>query len=157
MKKIDVGQMVTILANVGVLVGILLLVYELNQNRQMMQAQTRSAIAQTLIDLQRDEANSSELSGIFVKVDAGEPLSPVEARQYRARWVATFRYWENVNYQYRNGLYEESEYSAQRRAWSEILSNPAVLDLWCGRRHRQTEQLAAEIDALLGDAGCERL
>ena len=155
MKKIDLGQTIGIVASIGVLVGILLLVYELNQNRQMMQAQTRNAIAQTLIDLQRDQANNSELAGIMVKVAAGEPLSPVEVHQYRASWVATFRYWENVNYQYRNGLYEESEYSAQRRAWSEIISNPAVLDLWCGRRHRQSEELVAEIDALLGDAGCE--
>ena len=31
MKKIDLGQAITILANFGVLIGILLLVYELNQ------------------------------------------------------------------------------------------------------------------------------
>ena len=40
MKKIDLGQTLGILANVGVVFGILLLAYELNQNRQMMEAQT---------------------------------------------------------------------------------------------------------------------
>jgi hypothetical protein len=39
MKKIDLGQTVAILANVGVLAGILLLVYELNQTRELAQAQ----------------------------------------------------------------------------------------------------------------------
>jgi hypothetical protein len=34
MKKIDVGQMLTLLANFGVIVGLLLLVYELNQARE---------------------------------------------------------------------------------------------------------------------------
>lgn len=41
MKKLDMGQSLGILANVGVLFGILLLVYELNQNRQMMEAAVR--------------------------------------------------------------------------------------------------------------------
>jgi hypothetical protein len=39
MKKIDLGQTLSIVANVGVLAGILLLVYELNQTRELAQAQ----------------------------------------------------------------------------------------------------------------------
>jgi len=53
MKKIDLGQTLTILANVGVLAGILLLVFELNQNREMMRAQTRSELASSLVDTTR--------------------------------------------------------------------------------------------------------
>jgi len=34
MKKIDLGQFLSILANFGVIIGILLLVFELNQARQ---------------------------------------------------------------------------------------------------------------------------
>ena len=50
MKKIDLGQTLGIVANVGVIAGILLLAYELNQNRQMMQAQTRNAISETIVN-----------------------------------------------------------------------------------------------------------
>ena len=51
MKKVDLGQAITILANVGVIAGILLLAYELNQNQRMMQAQTRSQISDTLVNM----------------------------------------------------------------------------------------------------------
>ena len=39
MKKIDAGSGLQIIANVGVLAGLLLLVYELNQTRELSQAQ----------------------------------------------------------------------------------------------------------------------
>jgi hypothetical protein len=61
-KKIDLGQSIGILANIGVLIGVLLLAYELNQNRRMMRAQTRNSIAETVINLNFDRANSDELS-----------------------------------------------------------------------------------------------
>ncbi len=51
MKKIDLGQTIGVLANIGVIIGILLLVYELSQNRQMMKAQTRNEIAQSTYEL----------------------------------------------------------------------------------------------------------
>ncbi len=41
MRKLDLGQTVGILANVGVLIGVLLLVYELSLNRHIVEAQTR--------------------------------------------------------------------------------------------------------------------
>lgn len=51
MKRIDLGQTIGILANLGVLVGILLLVYELAQNREMIRSQTRQSIAELLTNL----------------------------------------------------------------------------------------------------------
>ena len=49
MKKIDRGQTISLVANIGVLIGILLLVFELNQNRVVTEAQTRSAITASII------------------------------------------------------------------------------------------------------------
>jgi hypothetical protein len=49
MKKIDVGQTLSIIGNVAVVTGILLLVFELNQNREMVMAQTRNEMSQVLI------------------------------------------------------------------------------------------------------------
>ena len=41
MKKIDLGQAITILANLGVIGGILLLAYELRQNNELIAAEGR--------------------------------------------------------------------------------------------------------------------
>jgi len=39
MKKIDLGQTISIVANLGVLAGLILLIVELNQNRELAQAE----------------------------------------------------------------------------------------------------------------------
>ena len=156
MKKIDLGQKIGVFANLAVLVGVLLLVYELHQNRMMMRAQTRNAIAETLVNYQVSAATSPELQRIQAKSVAGEELTPAELQGFRAYWRGLFRYWENVNYQYRNGLYDDSEYCTQREAWKRILlSNESVLEFWCTRRGIQSAEIDAEFDELLGDAGCK--
>ncbi len=50
MKTPDLGQTIGLVANLGILVGILLLAYELVQNREIMQSQTRTAIAEGATD-----------------------------------------------------------------------------------------------------------
>ena len=156
MKKIDLGQALTILANVGVLIGILLLVFELSQNRQMMRAQTRNAIAETLINLRFNEANSAELNRIDIKASQGEELTPVESAQFRALWSSYFRYWENVYYQYRAGLYDDTEYFPQRETWRRILlSSGAIRDFFCTRSGAQSIEFETEIAELLGEDRCE--
>ena len=115
MKKIDLGQSVSVLANVGVLIGILLLAYELNQNRDMMRSQARNAIADTLVNILYQRATSPYLAEILAKLEAGEQLTAVETIRFLEMQAAEWRYRENVNYQYRNDLYDEGEYLAQRR------------------------------------------
>ena len=50
MKKIDLGQTIGIVANVGVIAGLLLLAFELNQNREITEAQTRHQVSQSMVD-----------------------------------------------------------------------------------------------------------
>ena len=155
MKKIELGQTIGILANLGVLVGILLLVYELNQNRKMMEVQARSDIANTLVNIQLEAATSPELEAASVKADAGLPLTPVEAEQVADIESAYWTYRANVMYLYRSGLYEESEYLAQKDRWGQFLNrNAATRAHWCSRREQQSPEFAAEIDELL-ETPCE--
>jgi hypothetical protein len=48
MKKIDLNQGVNTLANLGVIAGIVFLALEINQNSEMMRAQTRNEVANAL-------------------------------------------------------------------------------------------------------------
>ena len=150
MKKMDLGQTFGILANLGVVVGILLLVYELNQNRQMMQAQTRSALAENLSNMLVLQGNSPEYLAMSVKQQAGETLTPEEELMYRLNQIAYWRYRENVYYQYRRGLFEEGEYLAQREVWlRSVNTDDRSREIWCGRRGQQSAEFNAEIDNLM--------
>ena len=157
MKKIDIGQSISLFANIGVLIGIALLVFELRQNRAMTAAEIRNSIAETTATLIRDEAMNTEILELSSKGLAGEPLEPLEQNQFELFWSAYFRMWENANYQYRVGLYDEVEYEAQRRTWLRLLENPGLLQVWCSRRGRGavSEPFAAEMDQQLGENSCE--
>ena len=155
MKKLDFGQSLQLLGNAGVIFGILLLVYELNQNREMTQAQTRNAIAENLTNMLMIQASTPEYLEMAVKREAGEPLTPEEELMFELAQYAYWRYRENVYYQYRRGLFEESEYVGQREVWLRSVNNDEMSrSIWCGRRNQQSAAFNAEIDGLM-DRPCE--
>lgn len=150
MRRIDLGQTVTILANLGVLIGILLLVYELAQNREMMRAQTRNSVAEMLVNLLAVEVSDSEISEIWVKRRSGEPLTAVEFERFQVLQWAYWRYRENVHYQYRNGLYEEDEYLALRAVWLRDLdTDETVRTIFCDSLFQRSPALANEMLGLM--------
>lgn len=155
MKKPDPGQTIGILANVGVLLGIILLVYELDQNRDMMRAQIRNEISRSAMDLLADTATSKPLAAIMVRVNAGEELSPEENYMFINRAELSFRLWENTSYQNRQGMFDATEYSGNLATISDVLStNPALVDYWCERRQRFSAPFMAEIDAMPAMQSC---
>ena len=155
MKKIDLAQTLGVLANLGVLAGILLLAYELNQNREMMQAQTRHDISSEFVGLMISVASDEQLANLVRRGDLGEDLSPDEQYRYERYTRGMFRYWENVHYQYRLGLYDELEFVKQRSAWQAYLvrSKGAVVR-WCAARDQFSPEYRREMDQLLTTSSC---
>jgi len=152
MKKIDLGQAIGILANLGVLVGILLLVYELAQSREMMRAQTRNSVAEMVVNLLALEASDPGIAELQVKRRAGEPLTAVEGERFDVLQAAYWRYRENVHYQYRNGLHDEDEYLALRAVWLRDLDTDELTRaLYCQSQSlgEQPQAFAGEINALM--------
>jgi len=155
MKKANLTRIVTILANLGVLAGIILLVYELNQNRDLMRAQTRNEISRSAMDLLTTGATSEALAHVMVRANAGEELSPEETFMFINRAELTFRLWENVNYQYRQGMFDATEYSGNLATRSDVLSrNGALVDYWCGRREMFSAPFMEEIDSMQAMESC---
>jgi len=155
MKKIDLGRSIGILANLGVLIGILLLVTELNQNRQLTQAQTRNELSRGLTDLLSLTAGDHDLSDMVVRANRGEELTATENYRLGTRSELVFRYWENVHYQYRQGLYDESEFSRHRDTMEAVLdSNSSLTSFWCGERMHYSVLFMGMIDELIEGEGC---
>ena len=80
----------------------------------------------------------------------GEQLTEDEQFQFRLRSNALLRYWEDVHYQYRLGLYDEVEYSRQKAAWkASFASSVGFVKYWFEVRTLYSPRFAAEIDGLL--------
>ncbi len=156
MKKIDLGQTVGILANLGVLVGILLLAYELNQTRDMTQAQTRNEMSQGLIAIMLDLAGDAETASLILRGDNGEELSELDRSRYTNLTVAQLRYHENVHYQYVKGTYDETEYLAQREGWRNfVFQTIGLVEVFCTIRSGLSPAFVSEIEGLLTTHRCE--
>ncbi len=156
MKKINLGQSVQILANVGVLAGLLLLAFELSQNRDMMKAQTRNEITQSTTWLLTLAIDNGSFQNTMLRGREGEELSKDEQWQFERYHNAWFRSWENAHYQYRNGLYDEIEFSKQMDTWAASLAeNPGVTSYWCRIRSRFSPEFSRAVDGLLTTYQCQ--
>ena len=143
------------LANLGVITGIILLVFELGQTRDLMRAQTRHLLATSIVEHLLVLVENPQLASVMRRGDAGEGLSPDESYQYRVRSRALFRYWENVHYQYREQLYDEVEFASQRDSWAAYLgASSRVATAWCGMRTEFSPEFRAELDGVLSTFLC---
>ena len=132
-----------------------LLVLELNQNREMMRAQTRHEIAAGIVELLLVPASNEQLANLMYRAETGGDLTPQESFQFEMRTNALLRYWEDVHYQYRVGLYDEVEFSKQREAWKAALSRSAGMRAyWCKVRALYSPEYMSEMNALLPEQGC---
>ncbi len=94
MKEIDLAQAIGILANVGVIAGIVFLGLELRQNNALLQAQSRSNFLGARLQVNSAIAESAWLPEIFAKVRAGETLSEDEAIRLQAQHQVIFTLWQ---------------------------------------------------------------
>jgi hypothetical protein len=156
MKSEKLNSWLALGANIGVLIGILLLVYELNQNREMTAAQIRNEAAASRINIALSRANNGELADIVFRAQfVGEEMTPVERSRYEAWAGANFRDWENVSYQHRQGLLDDSEYSALRDVWLRLLrGNDVVREAWCKQTWAYSEPFVDEIYGRKQPLGC---
>jgi hypothetical protein len=152
MKFDDLNRWMSLLASAGVIAGLLLLAFELQQNRDMMRAQTRNEIALGIIDLLSLTAGNAQLASVVRRGDAGEELTPDEYFQYRLNVIATLRYYENVHYQYLQGLYDKPQFERGKQAWrAYALRSPGAQHIWCELRGTFVEDFVREWEALIGD------
>ena len=123
--------------------------------RDMIRAQTRHQLAQGIVDIEMSGAINAQLMDILVRAEEGEQLTTSEDWQYRARTNALFRYWENVHYQFRQGLYDETEFSKYKETWGISLQNYShIRRYWCEVSLRYSPEFAADLSELLGENSC---
>ena len=101
MKKIDFGQTVTILANVGVIAGLAFLGFELHQNNEFLEQQERYTFLQNVVGATEFTAGDSDIARLIVRSADSAPLS--EQDQFRRCQISlNFLYkwqWEFENLQ----------------------------------------------------------
>ena len=121
-----------------------------------MRAQTRHELSSEVVGLMSLIASNEQLASVRRRAEEGQELTPDEAYQYLYITRSFYRYWENVHYQYRRGLYDEVEFAAHREAWrSYAARSQANVDFWCAFRSEFSPEFVAEFDGVLTTYTCE--
>ena len=124
MSEIDLGQTIGILANVGVIIGILFLALEIRQNNSQLRAQSRFSYFQTRIHMALVSASDPIISPILAKRALGQGLSPEEEVQISFFANATLDAWRYEILEYESGRLRMEELDiARKRA---IFNLPAL-------------------------------
>jgi len=89
-KKIDLGQTITILANVGVILGIAFLAIELNQNNELLRAQADYNYMQSRVAWRHRILFDPEYAEFRVRARNNELETEVDWARIQADYEATF-------------------------------------------------------------------
>ena len=145
----------SLLTNIGVFLGLVLVVLQLQQSRELMRAQMRINISTVIVELLHGDAENPQLTNILRRAAVGDRLTPDEQLQFDMRTNALFRYWESVHYQYRMGLYDEVEFEAHQRAWkASMAGSVGMVAYWCKVRQLYSPQFARALDGQLTKFRC---
>jgi len=108
LKKLDFGQTVSLLANIGVIAGIVFLGIELNQNNDFLAAQARYNLR-----VQRTHAlaaaDSPYVLGAVLKYGSGENATSDEIAISRTLAVRLIGLWEWQFNEYRAGMLQREQ------------------------------------------------
>lgn len=112
MKKIELGQTVSVLANIGVIAGILFLGFELRQNTLISRGAAVQSIAEQVIDWQTAVASDDDWIRIVAFLEVGGTYAELSAEdriRYRFVVTPTVRIMENRFRQVELGIIDPSE------------------------------------------------
>lgn len=148
MKFEELNQWLSLVANLGVLVGIIFLAVELNQNTSMMRAQTRDSVTEKQMNFYQMLVTDSELTRKYV--DNGGYLVDPDLFAAGTVFRAQLRMWENEWYQYQQGLFEDEEFAPRVETWKQVLTSQYFRGLWSSQlRLQHAPEFRSEIDQLI--------
>ena len=137
-------------ANVGVIVGLIIVAVELNQNSDLMRIQIGQSRADAAIAANESEFNSDYLPQIKVKIAAGEELSAEEIMRYRGSFRAANRNQDNVLQQYYAGmLSSNSPRSIRLFVASQVASTRHAREAWEAQKISYSDEYIALVEEVI--------
>lgn len=130
MKSKTTTDWLTIVSNLGVIIGLIFLTVEINQNSKI-------AAATAQLELAQDRREIFQYADSAIEIDwkfrFGEELSGLEEVIASRIYEARFRSYETQWHFWRNGLVDDAQFEAYQILLEHTLNTPntpRVLDLW---------------------------
>ena len=130
MKKIELGRTVSILANAGVIAGILFLVFELRQNNSLLESEARSNLDANRVSMQQNIVeDSGGIAELMYRARMGEQLTGLEEWRLGVRRSMVLFSFESMYREVRTGPLVPSDIPL--RQWvGSFSSDPGMRAVW---------------------------
>jgi len=123
------------------------------QSERVARAQVRSAITDQIIRINSLILSEPVLFDVQQKSMRDQPIDDAEARRLRTLAFVWFKHAENVHYQYRQGLYDQGEFQAQRNIWKNRLRETFWRDTFLASRDVLSPPYVDEVEKILEEIG----
>ncbi len=151
MKKLDLGQTIGILANVGVIAGIIFLAVEIDQSTKATAAAASDSVVDGYNSLNMPVITDPQVARIFI-IGLYEPdrLTDVEAVQF-AMWLRSqVNQHLRVKELTRRGLYSETLQGGDILQLARLLSTPGGIQYLEGNEDVIPQELLEDMRPFLG-------
>lgn len=129
-KLQEYALLAEIIGGVAIVASLVFVGIQVNQNYEMMKAQTRSELSQALSQRMWEAANSGYFHVINFNTDP-DSLDELDRNRQQVGIFSIFRLYENMYYQYKNGLFDEEEFSAEVNSWRGVINSKAAREIFC--------------------------
>ena len=121
----------TLLGNVGIVVGIGFLVVEINQNTQATTTASRDAAVEHVLSFCEQGMDNQTIARARHKQTLGTALDSFEREQLWRYQYYNFKIFQNIYLQYEQGLFSEEEWAVYRSIIERVLrSDEIALEMW---------------------------
>jgi hypothetical protein len=152
MNSEKLNNWLTLCANVGVVIGLILLIVEIRQNTEMMRAQINQSRTEAAQSEQQATYNSDYMPAILTKVDNGQELTDEEMWRFRPYMRSFSRNMDNQLWQYNQGLLGENIPRSVRGGIRAVIGrNELTISVWDAQKYGFTDQYVEFVEDAISD------
>ena len=123
MKKIELGQTISILANIGVIAGIIFVAIELNQNNRLLTAESIGTVFENRISRQDRVMEHPTYTAVMARNARGEVLTDEERMVVLASHDRSFIAWQREYLLYQLRVLPEPYLRASFGSMKSVIPN----------------------------------
>jgi hypothetical protein len=131
MKLDTVNNWLTLIANIGVLTGIVFLAYELKQNTVATQLEAASNFNTSFAEIEMLIARDPDFSNLLVKGRTSAAVTPNEEFRLRVFYGNVLRQWQFIHFQFLAGGLDDKIWLGQFAYFTMVISaDQGLLKHW---------------------------
>ncbi len=163
MNADNVNRWLILGANIGVLVGLVLLIVEIDQNSDLVRAQIHQARSDNYVSFNVGLADTEHLLPVLANftaadgppdISALQELVPIERARLRQYWDGRIAEYDNLHYQNKQGFLDDDFYNIRVlgtvKAYFPLWEELGLVKLGA-ENPRVTKSFAAEIERVLAN------